>query len=63
MSRNARNQKNKIQEKFGITIPKNAKDKLILDQKNGNNKLAEAILKEMSALDQLSVFEYHSPDK
>eukprot|EP00957_Ditylum_brightwellii_P029635 2239495-Ditylum_brightwellii.AAC.1 len=63
MSRNARNQKKKIQEKFGITIPKNAKDALFLDQKNGNNKWAEAILKEMSALDQLNIFKYHSPDK
>eukprot|EP00957_Ditylum_brightwellii_P075452 5734432-Ditylum_brightwellii.AAC.1 len=51
MSRNAWNKKNEIQEKSGIMIPKNAKDALFLDQKNGNNKWAEAISKEMSELD------------
>eukprot|EP00957_Ditylum_brightwellii_P087159 6633279-Ditylum_brightwellii.AAC.1 len=50
LSRNVRNKKNKIQEKIGIKIPGNAKEALFLDKKNGNNKWAEAILKEMGAL-------------
>eukprot|EP00957_Ditylum_brightwellii_P003511 265943-Ditylum_brightwellii.AAC.1 len=50
LSRNAQNKKNKIQEKFRIKIPGNAKEALLLDKKNGNNKWDEAILKEMGVL-------------
>jgi hypothetical protein len=51
LSRNARNKKKGAQEKFGIKIPQTAREALLLDKGNKNNKWAEAILKEMSALD------------
>eukprot|EP00957_Ditylum_brightwellii_P203109 15333253-Ditylum_brightwellii.AAC.1 len=63
LSRNVCNNRNKIQKKFGIKIPGSAKEALLLDKKNGNNKWAEAILKEMGMLNQLSAFEYHNPGK
>ena len=38
ISRNARNQKKKIKEKFGIKIPKSTHGALLLDRANGDNK-------------------------
>eukprot|EP00957_Ditylum_brightwellii_P210501 15365052-Ditylum_brightwellii.AAC.3 len=58
LSRNARNQKKKIREKFRIKIPRNTKEALLLDKKNGDNKLKEAICKEMDALERFGVFQY-----
>eukprot|EP00957_Ditylum_brightwellii_P183720 13993559-Ditylum_brightwellii.AAC.1 len=43
LSRNARNQKKKIREKFGVKILRNTKEALLLDKKNGDSKWAEAI--------------------
>jgi len=59
LSRNARNQKKKIREKFGIKISRNTREALLLDKKNGDSKWAEAICKEMDALERLGVFQYH----
>eukprot|EP00957_Ditylum_brightwellii_P055153 4180021-Ditylum_brightwellii.AAC.1 len=59
LSRNARNQKKKIREKFGINIPRNTKEALLLDEKNGDSNWTEAICKEMDALERLGVFQYH----
>jgi hypothetical protein len=47
LSINARNAINKKREKFGIKIPNNVKDSLLLDRENRNSKWAEAISKEM----------------
>eukprot|EP00957_Ditylum_brightwellii_P170563 12983402-Ditylum_brightwellii.AAC.1 len=60
LSRNTRNL-NIVREKYGIKVPKNTKEALILDKVNGNKKWAEVILKEMSALDQLNMYKYHNP--
>ena len=49
-------------EKFGISLPTNTREALLLDRKNGNTLWAEAILKEMKSLDLLNVFKYHLPD-
>ena len=61
ISKNARNQRKEMREKFGIKIPNNTREALLLDRMNGDNKWAEAIKKEMDALDQLGVFQYHDP--
>ena len=61
ISKNARNQRKEMREKFGIKIPNNTREALLLDRMNGDNKWAEAIKKEMDALDRLGVFQYHDP--
>ena len=63
ISCNARNQPNPHKEKFVIRIPKNSHEALHLDKQNGNTKWAEAIDKEMSGLNRLKAFIYHSPNK
>eukprot|EP00957_Ditylum_brightwellii_P054134 4100540-Ditylum_brightwellii.AAC.1 len=57
-----KNKKKGAQEKFGIQIPWYAREALLLDKENKNNNWVEAILKEMSVLDQLNVFKYHNPN-
>jgi hypothetical protein len=47
-------------EKFGLEVPYNTREALMLDKKNKNTKWADAIAKEMNGLDRLGVFEYHS---
>ena len=47
--------------KFGIKVPNNVREVLILDKENGYNLWAEAIQKQMTALNQASVFIYHPP--
>eukprot|EP00957_Ditylum_brightwellii_P009590 723517-Ditylum_brightwellii.AAC.1 len=59
LSTNARNQKKKIREKFGIKIPRNMKEALLLDKKNGDSKWAEAICKKIDLLEWFGVFQYH----
>eukprot|EP00957_Ditylum_brightwellii_P142481 10855411-Ditylum_brightwellii.AAC.1 len=61
ISRNARNQKKKTKEKFGIKIPKSTREALLLNRANGDNKWGKAIAKEMNALERLCVFEYFDP--
>src|SRR5687768_10862260 len=63
MSKNARNARQGSQEKYGITIPQNTREALLLDIKNKNTKWADAVAKEMSSLDCLSVFRYELPSK
>ena len=63
ISRNARNAKIMLREKFGIKLPRNTREALQLDIENGNKNWAEAITKEISALDRLHCFKYHSPGK
>ena len=50
-----------IVEKYGIKIPRNTREALLLDKQNRNNKWGEAIMKEMKSLDTLRVFKYHDP--
>jgi len=58
MSRNKRNQKQKRRIKFGIKVPNNVREALLFDRENKNTLRANAIKKEMTALDQAGVFEY-----
>ena len=62
LSRNKRIQKKSKVIKFGITVPNNVKEALILDKENGNNLWAEAIQKEMTALNKASVFIHYPPN-
>ena len=61
MSKNARNAKIKHREKFGIRIPSNVREALLFDKLNGNTKWADAILKEMNALERLHCFKFMPP--
>ena len=59
MSKNTRNKKIVNREKFGIKIPNNVREALILDRINKNNLWAEAMAKEMAALNSAKCFKYH----
>ena len=59
----AKKKKPIMTEKFGIKIPQNTRQALLLDRINKNTKWADAIAKEMDGLDRLAVFEYHPPGK
>eukprot|EP00957_Ditylum_brightwellii_P171131 13026979-Ditylum_brightwellii.AAC.2 len=61
MFRNPRNQKQHVKEKFGIEIPKNTCEALLIDCANGDNKWGKAIATEMNSLERFNVFEYHNP--
>ncbi len=61
VSRNTRNSKKANREKFGIRIPNNIKEALLFDSQNGDTKWADAIAKEMQALERLNCFEFVSP--
>jgi hypothetical protein len=61
MSKISRNAKIKDRMKYNIQVPKNTRETLLLDNKINNTKWADAIAKEMSALDRLNVFQYKSP--
>ena len=52
-SRNSRNAKIKLREKFGIKISNNVKEALMLDKINGDTKWQDAIDKELRALEKL----------
>ena len=60
ISKNKRDQMKK-REKFGVRIPNNVREALIYDREAGNTLWTDAIKKEMTALDEARVFEYHSP--
>ena len=59
LSKNSRDGKIKDKEKFGIKIPNNIKEALLLDRQNNNNLWAEAIAKEMDALNGAKCFKYY----
>ena len=61
LSKNRRHEKTKNKEKFGIKVPNNVREALIFDRENQNNLWADAILKEMTALDTAGCFEYFPP--
>ena len=61
ISKNKRDQMKK-REKFGVRIPNNVREALIYDREAGNTLWTDAIKKEMTALDEARVFEYHSPN-
>ena len=50
-------------EKFGIRIPRSAKEALQFDRDNGNTYWQDAIKKEMANLDRLEAFLYHPATK
>ena len=58
-SRNSRNDRFKQREKFGIRIPNNVREALMLDRMNKNNLWADAIAKEMGALNNMKCFKYY----
>ena len=65
MSKNARTeQETKFtnQVKMGIKIPRNTREALLFDRENKNNFWADAIMKEMTGLQRLNVFEFHAPN-
>ena len=62
MSKNARNAKIKHREKFGIRIPNNVREALLFDKLNGDTKWADAIAKEMGALERLHCFKFMPPN-
>ena len=61
ISRNKRNESMTNREKFGIRIPNNVKEALTLDRINNNTLWADAIYKEMSALNKAKCFKYYPP--
>ena len=61
LSRNKRNENISNREKFGIKIPNSVKEALIFDRQNNNTLWGDAILKEMTALDQARCFKYYPP--
>ena len=62
MEKASNNKKYKVQEKFGIKIPRNVKEALLFDKENKNSNWSDAIYKEMEALKRLKCFKFHSPD-
>ena len=61
ISRNEHNKVNKDREKFGYKIPNNSREALLLDSKNGKTLWADAIAKEMTALERIGVFQIYPP--
>ena len=61
MSRNECNKGNKDWEKFGYKIPNNSSEVFLLDKNNGNTLWSEAIVKEMTELEKLSMFQLYPP--
>ena len=61
ISRNKRNEKKGARTKYGIEIPRNVKEALIMDERNGNTLWADAIMKEMSALEKAKVWSFYPP--
>lgn len=61
ISRNKRNEKKGIRTKYGIEIPRNVKEALLFDEQNGNTMWADAILKEMTALEKANVWKFYPP--
>ena len=61
MPRNDHNKGKKYREKFGYKITNNSRKELLLDKNNGNTLWSEAIVKEMTELEKLSVFQLYPP--
>jgi hypothetical protein len=61
ISRNSRNARMTNREKFSIRIPNTTTEALRLDKENNNLLWAEAIDKEMSALERLECFKFVDP--
>ena len=59
--RNARVSANKMREKFGIVMPNSAKEALLLDKVNDKTKSRDAISKDMMALENMNVWNFHPP--
>ena len=57
-----RNKVNREWEKFGCKIPKNSREALLLDKKNGNTFWADAIVKEIKGLERLGVLQFYQPN-
>ena len=53
--------KSSIRERYGIKIPRNTREVLLLDKHNGNTLWAEAISKERTYLEEKGVFKFHLP--
>ena len=62
LSKNTRDKNIKNKEKFGVKVPNNVRDALILDRINKNTLWADAMTKEMSALNSAKCFLYYPPD-
>ena len=61
ISRNKRQQKKGARTKYDIKVPRNVKEALIFDEENGNTLWADAIAKEMTALESAGVWAYYPP--
>ena len=61
ISRNKRNEKRGIRTKFGINVPRNVKEALAFDVINKNTLWSDAIKKEMLALENAGVWQFHPP--
>ena len=59
-SRNTRTSSKLMSKKFGVKIPNNVKEALLLDRINGDSKWADVIKREMDALENLGVWKFHS---
>ena len=60
-SRNTRTKNKGKRVKFGLKIPNNTREALIIDAENGNNLWADAIAKEMGALEKANCFAFYPP--
>ena len=63
MSKNEHNKVKKYGKKFEYNIPKNSREVLLLDKKNGNTLWVYAIAKEMKELERLDVFQFYPPTR
>ena len=63
MLRNERKKGKKYRERFGYMTPKESWEALLLDNNNGNTVWYDAIYKEMTALDDLHMFQFYPPNK
>ena len=61
ISQNKRNEKKGLRTKFGFKVPRNVKEALLFDKENNNTEWADAIAKEMMALEAAGVWAYYPP--
>ena len=61
ISRNKREDMKVEKIKFGIKVPSSVREALLLDNENKNTMWADAMDKELAALDKANVFEYYPP--
>ena len=60
-SRNTRVAKKKKRIQFVLKIPNNAREALLIHAENGNKLWAEAIAKEMGAVEKVTCFDFYPP--